>query len=85
MADSGMDVRVRVGSNLRRYRLAKGVSQEELAHRCALDRTYVSGIERGVRNPTVVVLEQLAAVLGIEAADLLKADEPAGQSDQPAL
>jgi transcriptional regulator with XRE-family HTH domain len=83
MADSGMDMRVRVGRNLRQYRLAKGVSQEELAHRCALDRTYVSGIERGVRNPTVVVLERLAAVLGIEASDLLRADEPTGQSGHP--
>ena len=83
MTDSGMDVRVRVGWNLRQYRLAKGVSQEELAHRCALDRTYISGIERGVRNPTVLVLERLAAVLGIEASDLLKASEPAGQPGHP--
>ncbi len=71
-----MDVRARVGRNLRRYRLAKGVSQEELAHLCELDRTYVSGIERGVRNPTVVVLERLAGVLGITAACLLEADLP---------
>jgi transcriptional regulator with XRE-family HTH domain len=78
-----MDVRVRVGRNLRQYRLARGVSQEELAYRCALDRTYVSGIERGVRNPTVVVLERLAAVLGIEASDLLRANESAGQPGLP--
>lgn len=68
-----MDVRTRVGRNLRRYRLAKGISQEELAHLCELDRTYVSGIERGVRNPTVTVLERLAGVLGIPASALLEA------------
>jgi transcriptional regulator with XRE-family HTH domain len=70
-----MDVRIRVGQNLRRYRLARGLSQEELADRCDLDRTYVSGIERGLRNPTVVVLEQIATVLGITAVALL-AEEP---------
>lgn len=69
-----MDVRVRVGRNLRRYRRARGVSQEELADLCELDRTYVSGIERGLRNPTVVVLEQLANVLGVAPGLLLEED-----------
>lgn len=75
-----MDVRIRVGRNLRRYRLAKGVSQEELADLCELDRTYVSGIERGLRNPTVVVLERLAGVLGIAPGSLLEeaAEKPPG-------
>ena len=67
-----MDVRERVGRNVRRHRLDKGVSQEELAHRCDLDRSYVSGIERGVRNPTVVVLERIAKVLGVETMVLLE-------------
>jgi transcriptional regulator with XRE-family HTH domain len=80
-----MDVRVRVGRNLRRYRLAKGVSQEELAHCCELHHTYVSRIERGVRNPTVVVLERLAGVPGIAAAALLETqtDERAGETRCP--
>lgn len=69
-----MDVRVRVGRNLRRYRRARGVSQEELADLCELDRTYVSGIERGLRNPTVVVLERLANVLGVAPGLLLEED-----------
>ena len=47
-----MDVRPLVGQNLRRLRLEKGWSQEELAFRSDVDRTYVSGVERGVRNPT---------------------------------
>lgn len=70
-----MDVRARVGRNLRHYWLAMGVSQEGLADLCGLDRTYVSGIERGERNPTVVVLERIAIVLGIPASDLLRDDE----------
>jgi transcriptional regulator with XRE-family HTH domain len=66
-----MDVRRLVGKNLRRLRLEKGWSQEELAFRAKLDRTYVSGVERGVRNPTVLVLSQLGDALGIEEALLL--------------
>ena len=64
-------MRTLVGLNVRRFRKAAGLSQEELAHRARLDRTYVSGVERGVRNPTVLVLQELARVLGVQAADLL--------------
>jgi transcriptional regulator with XRE-family HTH domain len=66
-----MDVRKLVGRNVRQYRERSGVSQEELAHRAGLDRTYVSGIERGVRNPSVLVLQDLAGVLRVRPADLL--------------
>lgn len=66
-----MDVRKLVGWNVRQYRERVRVSQEELAHRAGLDRTYVSGIERGVRNPTVLVLQDLAGVLKVRPADLL--------------
>jgi transcriptional regulator with XRE-family HTH domain len=66
-----MDVRKLVGRNVRRYRERARVSQEELAHRARLDRTYVSGIERGIRNPTVLVLQNIAAVLKVKPADLL--------------
>ncbi len=67
-----MDVRKRVGRNLKKYRKLKGLSQEALALECGLHRTYVSGVERGVRNPTVVVLEQLAEPLGVPSARLLE-------------
>ncbi len=76
-----MDVRALVGRNVRRFRTVAGLSQEGLAFRCGLDRTYVSGIERGVRNPTVVVLDRIARALGVAAADLLAAVErPAGEA-----
>ncbi len=56
---------------MRRFRKAAGLSQEELADRARLDRTYVSGVERGIRNPTVLVLQDLAGALGVRAMDLL--------------
>ncbi|WP_448188073.1 helix-turn-helix domain-containing protein [Azospirillum sp. sgz301742] len=77
-----MDVRRLVGQNLRRLRKAAGLSQEELAHRARLDRTYVSGVERGIRNPTVLVLQDLAGVLGAKPADLLD-DAEEGQGPSP--
>lgn len=66
-----MDVRRRVGQNLKRFRKERGLSQEELAFECGLHRTYLSGVERGVRNPTVLVLEEIAVALGIPAWQLL--------------
>lgn len=70
-----MDVRAQVGLNVRRLRKATGLSQEELAHRAGLDRTYVSGVERGVRNPTILVLQDLAAALGTRPRELLDETE----------
>lgn len=70
-----MDIRRRVGLNVRRLREARGLSQEALAFDCGLHRTYVSGVERGVRNPTVVVLEKIATALDVPAARLLDEQE----------
>lgn len=67
-----MDVRRRVGLNVKRFRQEKGLSQEALAFEAKLHRTYVSGVERGVRNPTVVVLEVIASALAVPAARLLE-------------
>ena len=58
-----MDIRRRVGKAVQRLRAEKGLSQEELAHRADLHRTYISGVERGIRNPTVTVLEKIAGAL----------------------
>lgn len=57
---------------MRRTRLAKAWSQEELAFRSGLHRTYVSGVERGKRNPTVLVLQQIADALEVPAFRLLE-------------
>lgn len=58
-----MDVRRRVGLNVKNVRKERGLSQEGLAFECDLHRTYISGVERGIRNPTVVVLEKIAEAL----------------------
>jgi transcriptional regulator with XRE-family HTH domain len=67
-----MDVRRRVGLNVKKFRAERGLSQEELAFECGLHRTYVSGVERGVRNPTVVVLEKIAKALKVATSLLLE-------------
>ena len=60
-----------LATNIRTFRKAKGLSQEELAGVCALHRTYVGSVERGERNVTLSTLEVLAAALGISVAQLL--------------
>lgn len=66
-----MDVRRRLGLNLKRLREEQGFSQESFADHCGLHRTYISGIERGVRNPTVVILDKIARGLKVPAGQLL--------------
>ncbi|MFC2970023.1 helix-turn-helix domain-containing protein [Acidimangrovimonas pyrenivorans] len=67
-----MEIRALVGRNVKRFREAKGLSQEQLAFEADLHRTYVSGVERGVRNPTVVIIARLATALGVEPSKLLE-------------
>jgi transcriptional regulator with XRE-family HTH domain len=60
------DARRLVGQNIRRLRLAAKISQAELAERMGIDRAYVSGLEQGQRNPTVVTLWHIAKALGVK-------------------
>ncbi len=60
-----------MGDNVRALRLARNLSQEELAFRAGLDRTYVSQIERGIGNPSVLILIKIADTLGVEVQELL--------------
>lgn len=53
------------GQRVKQLRLEAGMSQEAFADRCGLDRTYISGIERGIRNPTLEVIGRIAVGLGI--------------------
>jgi transcriptional regulator with XRE-family HTH domain len=66
-----MDVRERVGLNLQKLRRERGLSQEELADRANIHQTYLSGVERGKRNPTVTVLQRIAEALGADVEDLV--------------
>lgn len=66
------DWRSTVGTNVRRARQRKGMTQEQLALEAKIDLTYAGGIERGKRNPSVLVLARVAEALGVEPADLLK-------------
>ena len=65
-----MDVRDRLAVNMKRLRKERGWSQEALADEAGLDRTYISGIERVVRNPTLTVLERIATALKWSVGDL---------------
>lgn len=67
-----MEIREVFARNLRRYRQAAGLSQEELAHRADIDRTYVSALERSVYAATIDVVDKLAVVLKVDASDMLK-------------
>ena len=67
-----MDIREVLAENLKRHRKAAGLSQEELAHRADIDRTYISSLERCVYAAGIDVVDRLARELGLEAADLLK-------------
>lgn len=68
---SNIEVGAIFGSLLERYRKETGISQEELAHRAEIDRTFVSRLERGIRQPTLTTLFALSRALNISAADLV--------------
>jgi transcriptional regulator with XRE-family HTH domain len=62
----------RFGQRIRELREKRGLSQEGFAEKVGLDRTYISGIERGVRNPTLLTVQRLADGLGISIEKLMK-------------
>jgi len=67
-----VDIRKRLGSNVKRLRLEKGWSQEDFADRADIHRTYVSDIERAARNPTIAIVEKLAKALKVKASKLIE-------------
>jgi transcriptional regulator with XRE-family HTH domain len=70
-----MSARLNFSKNLKKCRLAKGLSQEDLAHECGLHRTYVSSVERGERNITVDNMEKLAIALGVDLRELISSND----------
>lgn len=71
-----MDARGRVAWNLRKARVARGQSQQDLALSVGLDTSYVGRLERGTENPSVGVIEALAGQLGLDVCDLLVLPPP---------
>jgi len=66
-----LKILVSVGKKVRALRAARDLSQEELAERADLDRTYISGIERGKRNISIVNIAKIAAALRVKISELL--------------
>ncbi|CAO4172055.1 helix-turn-helix domain-containing protein [Methylorubrum aminovorans] len=77
-----MDARSIIGWNLRRLRVAQGLSQERLALAAGIDRAYVGRVERGSENVTIATLEAMARALSVPVAHLLA--EPDGDAQRPA-
>jgi len=67
-----MDMRKLVGSNVKRIRQEKGLTQEELAETSGFSQQYISGLEQGQRNPTIVSLYELAMALGVSHIELVR-------------
>ena len=67
-----MDMRKLVGRNVRRLRERKGLTQEKLAEISGFSQQYISGLEKGLRNPTIVTLYEVATALGVSHIDLVK-------------
>ncbi len=69
-----MDMRELVGRNFARLRREKGLTQEEIEARSGFSQQYLSGLERGQRNPTIITLYERAQALGVSHVDLVKPD-----------
>jgi transcriptional regulator with XRE-family HTH domain len=67
-----MDMRALVGSNVRQARLNKGLTQEKFAERSGFSQQYLSSLENGRRNPSIVTIYELAQALGVSHVDLVK-------------
>lgn len=72
MNESKKKILLALGLLVKQQRTVLGISQEELGLRANLDRTYISGVERGVRNPSITAVVSLASGLGITVANLLE-------------
>jgi len=71
--DAERRIKKRFGERVRQLRKQKGLSQEDLAFACDLDRTYIGGVERGERNISLINIFKIAKALGISAKDLFDA------------
>jgi transcriptional regulator with XRE-family HTH domain len=77
-----MDMRRLVGRNVRRARTKAGLTQEQFSERSGFTQQYISDLERGRRNPTIVTLYELARALGVEHVDLVRPDDEAAAESE---
>lgn len=74
-----MDMRKLVGANFARIRRDRGLTQEQVAERSGFRQQYISGLESGRRNPTVVTLYELATALGVDHIALMQPSDADGE------
>jgi transcriptional regulator with XRE-family HTH domain len=77
-----MDMRKLVGRNLARLRREKKFTQERFSEVSGFTQQYVSDVERGLRNPTIVSIYNLATALGVSHVDLVMPDDEASREDE---
>ena len=65
-------IQSRVSKNIQRIRREKDLSQEEVAHRADIHQTYLSGVETGKRNPSILVVERIAKALSVDVSEIFK-------------
>ena len=75
MRAASENIKAILAENLRSLRRSQNLSQEELAAKCGLHRTYIGSVERCERNVTLSTLEMLATALGVSAPDLISSKE----------
>ena len=80
-----MDMRRLVGRNAKRIRLERGLTQEQFAERSGFTQQYISGLEKGTRNPTIVSIFELAQALGVGHVALLAPDDEALAPPSPKI
>lgn len=69
--------------NLRKFRVAAGLSQDQLGENADVDRTYVSRLERAIENPSLAIIDRLAAALGIQISELVGVPGPTEPAPRP--
>ena len=78
-----MNARELVAWNMRRLRVAAGLSQEHLANAAGVDRTYVSRLERKMENPSIGVLEKISEALGVHISEMFAEPDPNEKAPKP--
>lgn len=72
MKEKSSQIQKQFGKSVKKYRLKQNISQEQLALKTGLDRTYISGIERGMRNPSLKNIEKIAKELKVSLSELFR-------------